>query len=105
MLTSSEIAWVAAMLEGEGSFTLQSQKYPVIRFSSSDLDIASRMAGLLGTNKVYKKSVAKEHYKSMYMVNVTSIDGIAWMMTIYTFMGNRRRARIKELINVWRSRR
>lgn len=41
--------------------------------------------------------------KPMWCVAVHGAHAIAWMMTLYTFMGQRRSARIRELIQRWTS--
>ena len=50
MLTLKEIAWLAGLLEGEGSFGayVKGSQSPCIQFSMCDKDVLERAANMLG---------------------------------------------------------
>lgn len=111
MSTSSiDIAWLAGYLEGEGSFTIYSKgkfKQFRIEFSSTDYDVASRVKRIMKSNNTiylrkqsYSQLASKK--KREYYLKVYQSDAIQWMMTIYILMGDRRKAKIKEILSVWK---
>ena len=98
----SDIAWVAGLIEGEGSFTWRSS--PTISIQMSDLDIVLRAARLLGGNvRGPYQPKGKASYKRTWAFAVSGSNAASWMMTIYSFMGERRRAKIEEVLAIWKS--
>lgn len=109
MPTTKEIAWLAGLLEGEGCFV----KHPCgnsirIHLGMTDRDVVERAA------KIWGKSVRGPYqpngplskqgrlYKPMYTTAAGGWVAAAWMMMLYGFMGERRKARIREMLTVWR---
>jgi hypothetical protein len=111
MRTVVEIAKLAGLLEGEGSFGLQSFKdtvrvYPRLSFASTDEDVARWVAERLGARVIYRQPPkaygAIVGTKPAYAVVISGARAAAWMMTCYVFLGARRRAKIREVLNKWR---
>lgn len=103
-----DIAWLAAMLEGEGSFYTYTKKnlrrpltYPELSFQSVDYDIVVRVASLLKSNisRVVPYNTSKQ---KSYKVRACSTKAVQWMMTIYPLMGIRRKTKIREILDTWR---
>lgn len=99
-----DIYWLAGMLEGEGSFCQQpNRKFPRISFVSTDFDVALRVATLLNCNVGGRGDKNRPgHHKPVYLVQVAGREAIGWMMTLYRLMGQRRRAKIRELLQDWK---
>ena len=100
------IAWLAGLLEGEAYFCLQSGS-PGIRLAMTDLDVVLRATELLGAHSVNPQrqaDTAKDSWKPMYRTSVHGAVAAGWMMTIYPFLGARRREKIREILADWRSR-
>ena len=106
MVSTKDIAWLAGLLEGEGSFTGATKRHPGsirLAISSTDYDILERVSALLGNKGIYGPYMSKLGKKPYHTVCISGSPAVSWMMTLYTLMGTRRRARIRELITAWRS--
>lgn len=111
MITINDINWLAGWLEGEGSFTIYKKgKYNQFRieFSSSDLDIIKKTKMIMKSNQTI--FLRKQGFTSLgtkkkpeYYMKVYGSLAIQWMMTLYTLMGVRRKAKIKEILDIWKS--
>ncbi len=95
----TDIAWLAGLLEGEGCFYLGKDRakkeiYPCIKLQMTDEDIVVRAAALM------KSKV--EHYGNTWVTRVYGAHTIAWMMTLYPYLGERRREKVAKVIQVWK---
>jgi len=99
-----DMAWLAGLLEGEGSFVLNRRsngKCDVrIQIAMSDEDVISRVALLLTKGKY--RIWDRKGYKMQFLLRVTGTRAAGWMMTLYGLMGLRRRERIRELLAYWK---
>lgn len=98
---------MAGILEGEGSFGLSNNKTsPCIWFGMTDLDVVRRVRNLI--NPAKSVSIATDSrrmgYKQNYRLTVNGHHAVGWMMTIYPLMGERRKAKIREVLAVWKAR-
>lgn len=93
MIKLTEIAWLAGLLEGEGYFSLRSGRYPQIVLSMTDEDIVVKAAFLMGARINRSGNLWTSHINGAY--------AIQWMMTLYPYLGKRRRERITEAIKFW----
>lgn len=102
-ITVRDIAWLAGLLEGEGWFTIQGGS-PTIGLNMTDEDIVARAARLVGATNMGIKpnSPNGNNIKTQYKWTIGGTKAVQWGLTIYSFMGQRRRARIRELMAVWR---
>ena len=94
MIKTIDIAWLAGLLEGEGCFCLEKGKYPRIALGMCDEDVVVKAAALM------KSKV--NHHRNVYSTKVCGAYSIAWMMTLYTLLGERRREKVASLIKYWR---
>lgn len=110
MISTKDIAWVAGLLEGEGSFLTATKKPRSIRIQMcmTDEDVVRRAADILNagvtgpyTSKQLLKSGSTR--KPFWTLNVHGRHAAAWMMTIYTLMGQRRKQRIEEILSTWKT--
>lgn len=105
-MTIKEIAWMAGLLEGEGYFgggrkgEGKNRDSFVIALTMTDEDVIARAATLLDCKYFPRKLV--KGWKPAYMLQVGGRRAAAWMMTLYPFMGMRRKARIHEALSYWR---
>ena len=108
MSEEAEIAWLAGLLEGEGSFqTINSwvngkaYRYPKITVNMTDLDVIEHVARLFGT-KVYVMPIyVREGYappKQQWRATSTGKRAAEWMRKLYPYLGSRRQARIDEVL-------
>lgn len=98
-MTEIEIAWLAGLLEGEGSFNLQCSKYPVgIWLHMTDEDVVAKACVMLGT-KYHKMGKRKEHWKDSYKTGLRGRRAIEIMKQILPYMGQRRTLKLQDCIN------
>jgi hypothetical protein len=96
-----DIAWLGGLLEGEAAFT-DSRGSVAIQLAMTDADTIARAAAILGVN-VRAPWVRKDGHKTVHSCYVLGYKAIGWMMTLYQFLGERRQARIREIIAKWRA--
>lgn len=101
MTRSQDLAWLAGIVEGEGSFGYHGGS-PVVQLTMTDADIVHRAATLMHV-KSQRMQGRKDGYKATTRCVVHGTRAIAVMMTLYAFMGQRRRARIREILSAWRA--
>jgi len=70
--------------------------------SSTDLDIVKRVSDVLGATCQITMQRRKPN-KNYYTTTIFGNKAVAWMMTLYSLMGNRRKERIKSIIMQWKS--
>jgi len=63
-----EVAWLAGILEGEGSFISKGQAR--IQVAMTDQDIITRLAELTGVGRVYAVRRQKPHHKDSWLWTV-----------------------------------
>ena len=99
---SQQIAWLAGLLEGEGSF-MWAKTSPCVAIQMTDRDVLERAAKIMAA-KVWSpyKPKGKPSYKPIFTIRIFGIQAIQWMMTVYRFMGERRRIKIAAVIKLWR---
>lgn len=104
-MNTKDIYWLAGLLEGEGCFGLSGSKGGSARISlnMTDKDIVERAASLLGAEvKVVKRYPNR---KQVYRIEIFSSKAVAWMMTLYSLMGVRRKETIEKSISFWKNQR
>ncbi|MFC9963614.1 hypothetical protein ACFVH4_05135 [Nocardia ignorata] len=104
MPTEAETAWLAGLLEGEGSFAMikchvggKVYRYPKIVVNMTDRDIISRVADLFG-GSVYDMPRYIEGRKAQYRAQITGSGAARWMQDLYPWLGERRRTRIDAVL-------
>lgn len=102
------IYWLAGLLEGEGYFASRKSKdvyyCPVISIQMTDSDIIYRAKSIMGgTASVTSYIPSNEKYKVKYTYSIQGDLAIQWMMTLYPLLGDRRKAKVKEVILSWKN--
>lgn len=109
-LKDTDVAWLAGLLEGEGSFGLYSSKgqkaYGVIALEMTDLDVVRRAAELMEvgdrvnevTSPTKLRRQAAGQAQRSYRVYANGANGRRAMTLILPFMGQRRAAKITEIL-------
>ena len=107
MVTVKDIAWMAGLLEGEGCFHLLNKKYPAISLMMTDYDVLLRAKKTWRHNKIYGPIVRKTkngtYQKPIWQLRITGPKAIGWMMTVYSFLGTRRKEAIENCLSTWQS--
>lgn len=108
MVRTLDIAWLGGLLEGEGYFGFLPSRSdrksgtPVVVLRMTDRDTVERVAGLFKRGVSSFTVVKKPTHKPTYSCRVVGSAAIAWMMTVYQFLGNRRQETISGIIGKWR---
>ena len=96
-----ELAWLAALLEGEGCFTLNSS-HPNVMLGMTDYDVVEQAFNVAGVGHVtgpYAKKNKK--HKPMWRWKVSRLDHVLMLCrAILPFMGERRTARIEKILSL-----
>jgi hypothetical protein len=104
--TRENLAWVAGVLEGEGSFLLRQGRRPEVRAAMTDEDIIRRLHEVTGVGGAYgpfKKTFNGKPVKDSWVFSVQNQgEAYALMVALYPWMGQRRREQIRKAIVGWR---
>lgn len=100
-----ELHWAAGFLDGEGCFSNNRPGEPVLTAcQASDPELLLRLHNLFGGN-VYKRkpeNYGKLTRKEIYEWRCHGAKAVGAMMTLFSLMSMRRKARIRELIIAWK---
>jgi hypothetical protein len=107
MIGTKDLHWLAGYLEGEAAFIFTKAKpkqpsWPRITVASIDRDIIDRAASLMKPKKVRPRFKTGLGRKEQFEFVVNSSRAVGWMMTLYPFMGERRKAQIRRALDMWR---
>jgi hypothetical protein len=103
--TPINLSWLAGLFEGEGCFYTHITLGPRMEIAMTDHDVLLKAAKFLGNNVCgpYTYKAHRERGdKDIFRISLTSSRAIGWMMTLYTHFGERRRAKIREVVSEWR---
>lgn len=104
-MESGDIKWLAGLLEGEGSFYIKptGARQAKVTLEMCDKDVVERAYNLLRVKSAIYEPKNKLATKPSYRFAVYSSQAIGLMMTLYSQMGLRRQAKIREIIVKWKS--
>lgn len=100
-ITDIDAAWLAGLLEGEGSFLFPSPScYPSqvgVSLQMTDEDVVARVGRLIGAT--YRRSIPPNPaWSPTFIIQVRGRRALSVMQAILPFMGERRTARIRALM-------
>ena len=108
-MTEAQTAWLAGLLEGDGCFTQTSNRlggrWPAVSLAMDDEDVVRRAHKLAGVGDVragQQRANGKRQWR--WVVN-RSHEAAEVMERVRPWMGNRRGARIDELLTAWNPKR
>lgn len=97
-LSEIEIAWLAGLLEGEGSF-VASKNYPVcVSLCMTDKDVVETVATWWNVS-ISEPKKQRTWHKQSYRCMIRGKHAIECMTKIYSLMGDRRTKQIDKAIN------
>jgi hypothetical protein len=99
-----DVAWLAGLLEGEGSFFVQKRPdrrrdQARVYLAMTDEDVVRRAASLMGAPSVQRRVRREDHWKDQYVAVVTGSKATAVMRSILPHLGERRAARVREILS------
>ena len=100
--TECNIAWLAGIIEGEGTFTLRGKdKHTTIKIVSTDFDVIDKIQAVIGTGRIngpYKRSDNRKYFKVWSLHE--SYPQKELMLAILPWMCKRRAIRIRQCLRV-----
>jgi len=96
-------AWIAGLLEGEGSFIANQSarfSYPVIKVEMCEQEVIARAAHLLDT-RVWVVPPGTEGWRTTYVAQIAGHRAAEWMRTLRPYMGLRRTAAIDAALSAY----
>ena len=100
-----DIAWLAGVMVGDGTISLTRNSTGIV-IAMSDRDVIERVAeiieGRVSVIRSHKKLPGREHHKTMYRTSRYGAHAVAWLMTMYPLLFGRKKARAREVIDVWK---
>lgn len=107
MIADANVAWLAGLLEGEGSFTLSHPNSPDRRpqlrvaLKMKDKDVVERAAALFPSGSaVIAAPDSRENKSDCWAKSWNGADAAFVMDCILPYMGQRRSAKIRELLKL-----
>lgn len=102
------IMWLAGYLEGEGSFRHKKNGCSDIIAASTDLDVLDKVKEIAGCGRIYflkgKQNKKGDNYKPQWQWTCyRKYETYALLATIYSFMGGRRKEKIKECLREFKN--
>ena len=99
-LSETQVAWLAGLFEGEGTFlkpSPSSPRQPRVSIHMTDQDVVEKVAGLLGVKYIHIRNLKPDKWKQTYRLDIKGKRAMALMKVIYPWMCQRRRTRIDEI--------
>jgi hypothetical protein len=96
-------AWLAGLLEGEGSFIANRatrSSYPVIKVEMCEREVIERAARLLDT-RVWLVAPSTEGWRPTYVAQIAAHRAAEWMRALRPYMGLRRTAAIDAALSAY----
>jgi hypothetical protein len=105
MTDLTQIAWLAGLLEGEGTFHTShtGSFYVRVTLEMTDEDVVRKAAQLMEDAPVSGPRIRKKGLgtKPYYSTSISGYKASRVMAAVLPFMGRRRAAKIRELIHLW----
>lgn len=99
-----DLAWVAGLLEGEGSFMMRKSNVPKAQCQMTDQDVILRLQEKCGGNVYFCERTEEEKAKNWKNSWTWSLQGQAaadLMASILPHMGRRRSEKIQEIVHIY----
>lgn len=106
--TDSRVAWLAGLLDGEGSFLtarFDNYKYPQVQMTMCDRDVLDRAMTLMPGSRIYlvtDKRAAQRGWSDSWMVRANGAAAATVMRAVLQWMGSRRTHAINRSLAAWR---
>jgi hypothetical protein len=106
--SAARLAWLAGLLEGEGSFLsarFDGHSYPRVQMTMCDRFVLERAMTLMPSSRIYTitdKRSAERGWSDLWMVRVNGAAAAAVMRAVLPWMGSRRTRAIDRSLSAWR---
>ena len=96
------IIWAAGFLEGDGCFQLTTGRHLRITAVQVNPEPIADLVRWFG-GAVNHHTPKDKNRNGVYRWQLTRHDGAALMMTVYSFMSEKRKSQIRKCLKVWRT--
>ena len=107
-MRAEDLAWLAGLLEGEGSFLKappSSPNCPRISLEMTDKDVVERAASLMNGKVATRTNLKNSLWKQTYRVIIKGSRAVELMRVLHPEMGSRRRLQIDAALETYIERR
>jgi hypothetical protein len=99
-MTSEQVAWLAGILEGEGSFIVKGHRAVTFQVVMTDRDIIDRLVQVTGVGRINGFAPAKSHYKQAWVWLVRRRAHVIFVITaVMPWLGERRTAAAQRVLD------
>ncbi len=98
-ISTAELHWTAGLMEGKGGFYIR-KSTPSVHLALTDYSIVERVSKLWDTT-LRGPQRRQGSKKDVWITAIYGSKAVGWMLTLYSILGERRRATIKEIIRSW----
>lgn len=101
MASDVDIAWAAGLIEGEGCFTWHSDgRHPYFLMDMTDKDVLVKFQTIFPDTNLRGPYAHKNkpQHKPRYRVDAFGPKALHVMQTVYSYMGDRRKAKMDEFL-------
>lgn len=99
-MTTKDICWLAGLLEGEGCFG-HTGNCVTLQLAMTDRDVVEKARRLVGAPSLYKDTRQAPRIPC-YSWLLSGQYAAGLMMTLYSLLGERRQAKIRTLLTIWK---
>jgi hypothetical protein len=90
-LSEVEAAYVAGIIDGEGTVTLTrthrgENRRPVVSISSTELQLLTYVQSVIGAGRITGKACARAHHSPSFAYCITSRQALALLAQVYPFL-------------------
>jgi hypothetical protein len=99
-ILTSELHWLAGLLEGEGSFMVgppSNPRMPLIAVHMTDEDVMARV-GRIFERKLHVVRPRNPRWRTSYLIRVQGGNAVRWMRLLRPLMGARRQGQIDRVL-------
>ena len=101
-----DLAWVAGLLEGEGSFMIRTNGTPKIQCQMTDEDVILKLQAMCGGNVYFSERTVEQKekkWKDTWSWIIQGKDASDLMKLLLPLMGERRSQKIRDVLNAYSS--
>jgi hypothetical protein len=108
--SNAEFAWLAGLLEAEGSFLKgppSAPRAPALRVQMTDEDVVARVAEMFCVSlQSWQRSDpdGRDRFKLSYLATKRGRGALSLMRTLRPMLGKKRRSQVDAVISAWRPR-
>jgi len=105
VMTEAQVAWLAGILEGEGSFLVRRNGSGVIQVAMTDRDIIDRLVEVTGAGRIHSRTPAKPHHRPAWVWHVRRHTHVVHIVTaVLPWLGERRTIAANKVLEALASR-